>query len=536
MTLATPTEAKSTPRQRENVEFLGKGFGGMKTVPNFGKGCQRIDNMQLSSNFLEGIYGASITKATGETQMYKLGTFQKADQTYQKMYVIKSGSTWKVRALEEDGTIVTPTGGAGDVTFTTSSIRFVQNGLTGYVLSADTAKVIHSWTGAALTNVTIAGSADPNKVDSAWVTDKRVCCVDKSQGLAMFSQIATTLTAWSVGGSGASVGGTFDSMPRIATCGIAAGGYSIVFTEQEGKANKVTPISDGSDIYVTTGVEGWNCEVGFDDEDRITASDNFVYGARAQGFYQIDPVTGRNKNLIENSGAAERYWSTFDFSSAKVIWHPQEKVVIVFCKSSGDAGNDKAVVYSEEYGAFYLLTNVFVLDAVVADQDMFAIEETGGSIFKLYDTTAARAYTDTTDMRKRLVTEWDSFGSLHTKKRLKRVSVYATVFPDDVMTVRAYKDGDFSTPVSEDTFTGVDVTDTGGGIANIGEYILAVGSPDISNASDKLERTKTTSKGTKFCVEVEVTSNNPFQVHSIVMEYKARGQLIHSSNIGNVLP
>ena len=529
-------QANQTQRQRQNVEFFGKGFGGMKTFQYFGKGGQRVDNMYLTSQYFEAQPGISTEKDTSEDNLYGIGAFQKTDGTYQKLYIILDGSDYKLRALEESGTIVTPTGGDGDVTFDTANFRFAQVGATGYVGTDSTSYPLYSWDGAALTSVGVAGGTDPDRIDSMWVEGKRLSCTDKSQGFPLFSKIATTLADWSASGNGSAVAGSYDSMPRIPTCGIYAGGYSIIFTEQEGKANKVTPTDDNTDILVTTGVEAWNCNVGFDSQDKITASDNFVYGAKESGLYRVDPRDGKTKNLIENAGAIERYWNSFDFDSAKVIWYPREKWVCIFCKESGDAVNSLAVLYSEEYDAFYLRTNTFVRDAVLAGDDLFAIEDSGGKILKLFDRTASRVHADDSDQANRIITEWDGFGDTKIEKRLKRVVIHASLFPDDEMVARVYKNGDTNNPVIEQSFSGVDLVDTSGGTATLGEYVLGVGNPDdLGPTSDKIERFKSSSKGSTFCVEIVCTTNNDFQVHSVMLEYKSRGKLIHSLNMANNL-
>jgi hypothetical protein len=526
----------ATQRQRKNVEFFGKGFGGMSTVEYTGMGLQRVDNMIFSSRHLEAQPGIKTEKDTAEDNLYGLGAFQKTDGTYQKLYVILDGSDYKLRALEEAGTITTPTGGAGDVTFDTENFRFAQVGATGYVGTDSTTYPLYSWDGAALTAVTLGVATDPDRIDSMWVDGKRLSCTDKSQGFPLFSQIDTTLTNWSSGGSGSAVGGSYDSMPRIPTCGILAGGYSVIFTEQEGKANKITPTDDNTDILVTTGVEGWHCNIGFDSQDKITVSDNFIYGAKETGLYRVRPEDGKTENIIENAGAIERYWNNFDFDTAKVIWVPREKVVAIFCKEAEDAVNSIVVLYSEEYNAFYLRTNTFVKDAVLAGDDLFAIEDSGGKILKLFDRTTSRVHSDDSDQRGRMITEWDGMGDTKIEKRLKRVVIHASVFPDDTMTARVYKNGDTVNPIYEETFTGVDLTDTSSGSTVLGEYVLAVGNPDeIGPTTDKIERFKAATKGSTFCVEIESTTNNPFQVHSVMIEYKSRGKLIKSLNMANNL-
>mgnify|MGYP003624183813 CR=1 FL=1 len=534
MTQAT-TSQNSIQRQRKNVAFFGKGFGGMQTFPYTGNGLQRVDNMAFTSQYLESQPGVSTEKDTAETNLYGIGAFQKTDGTYQKLYVILDGSDYKLRALEEAGTITTPTGGAGDVTFDTASFRFAQVGATGYVGTDSTTYPLYSWNGAALTAITVSGGTDPDAINSMWVEGKRLAITDKSQGFPLFSQISTTLTAWGAG-AGSAVSGSYDSMPRIPTCGIYAAGYSIIFTEQEGKANKVTPTQDNTDILVTTGIEAWNCNVGFDSQDKITVSDNFVYGAKETGLYQVDPTTGKTNNLIENAGAIERYWNNFDFDDAKVVWYPREKWVCIFCKESGDAVNSIAVLYSEEYNAFYLRTNTFVKDAVLAGDDLFAIEDSGGLIVKLFDRTASRVHADSSDQVHKMITEWDGLGDTKLEKRLKRVVIHAAVFPDDEMIARVYKNGDTQNPVIEQSFTGGDLTDTSGGVTTMGEYVLGVGNPDmIGPTSDKIERFKAASKGSTFCVEIECTTNNNFQIYSVLLEYKSKGRLIKSLNMANNL-
>ena len=66
-----------------------------------------------------------------------------------------------------------------------------------------------------MTAVTLAGALDPDRIDHLWTDGKRLAAIDKTQGVASFSQISTVLTAWSVGALGDSRGGVYDSMQDL---------------------------------------------------------------------------------------------------------------------------------------------------------------------------------------------------------------------------------------------------------------------------------------------------------------------------------
>ena len=535
MTLAEVKRQPSSPKRRKPFDFTG----GMKTAPYTGKGLQRVDNMQFESGFLRRQHGVSTTRDTSESELYGIGSFQKTTTgEYQILYMIASGSKYKLRAWNTTlETTITPTGGAGDVEFVGDTFSFAQVGKTGFVGNNDATTPLYSWDGATLTAVTVAGALDPDRIDALWTDGKRLACIDKTQGTALFSQISGVLTAWSVGGDGSAVGGVYDSMQDLPTCGVTAGGYSIVFSGEEGQANKIQEISlgDGNlDIMVTTKVIGWNCRVGFSGPDKIAKSDNFVYGVKDQGLFKIDPYSGNSENLIEGSGAMERYWNTLDFSAAVVSYCPDEKMICISTKEKNAAVNDRLILFHEEYGSFYFKTNLFLVNMAEAGGKLYGITDNDGKVYRVFDPDN-HTYFDDTLQRCRIVTEWDALGDVHAFKRVKKLSLFGSVFEDDTISIKTYVNGAFNNVWSNKQYTGQGSGDDSGGVAVLGEYELALGAPGSKELSDMIRKQRTSKKVITVCAEVECTTDKNFQIHGGLWSFKTRGQLTWESDLSKTI-
>ena len=530
MTQAEIANIPSTPKLRKNADMTG----GMKTTPYFGVGMQNVENMQFEANYLKTQSGVSSLKDTTEAKILEVFRFQKEDDTYQILYIIVDGSSFKLRAVEiDDQTIVTPSGGAGDVAFSTSGFHFVQLGKTGYLGNNNQTTPLYNWDGTTLIAVTMGAGVNPLQIDALWADGKRLGASDKSQGANFFSGVAGVITSW-LTGTGGAVSGIYDSTREIPTAGIDIAGITAQFTQSSSKGHKVQETNDGSAIFVTTSVQGWNSDVGVTDNFKVTKSVNFIYAVNTEGLHQISPLTGKSKNLIANSGAIKRYWDTFDVSTARVEYSAKEEMVCITVKDTGDATSDKLVLYHETYDAFYFKTNLFLTSMTVAGDQMYGGDALGGNVWKVFDDSTN---TDSSGAAifQRVVTEWDGYDDTKFEKKLKKTSGHASVFPNDSMIVTSYTDGFFDVSAKSVIYTGVDVTDTSETSATAAEYQHALGTPDTDSSSDLIRRNRSKGKFSTACVEITNTSANEMRIYSILTEYKSKGKLAKNRNLANQL-
>ena len=529
MTQAQILQVASTTIQRKDYGLASKNeFGGLTTVPFFGVGEQIVENMRIESGFYRKMFGNSeFVDLVGESSVIQnillVEEYQKADGTFQTIVAFRASTgadTFKIRAIEEDGTITTPTGGAGDIAFDSSIFGWIQIGLVGYVsnkVAASTSENLFSWNGAALTAVSNA----PDNPDFIARDGQRIAL--GAEGVMSFSQKSTTALSSFTGGTGVNADGNYNvSNPGRQTGAIsAAGGLVILFergAELHAIADDGTQILGETRISAQTGSGGWNYNGnGIKNNFQLDGDGNFLYIVNTDGLIRINPLTGRSENLVEDNGAIEEIWKGLDPEDLIVEYSPKDLLVCVAAKDLGEAVNDKLICWDVKNEKFYVKTNPSAFRLGVVNNQLQAGEQSGNRVFDVFDEDSfddgeGGTYT------ARVVREWDSLGGPTNEKRLQRLITYMNINPDSAADVNVYLDG-FNVVVDAYRVEEDDIDDISGLLGAYGDYVVASGTPDPTDNTDVVKAEYFTELFGTISIEVTEESQLDFRFYNYNLHY-----------------
>lgn len=494
---------------------------GMRSVPDTGTGWHLIENMQLSTGRLVKQYGVS-TYATvpDATEITYLFPYRKADNTGQLLAIYPSGSTWKVRAIEPDATILTPASGgsyAGDTAFSGSSFSFVQIGLTGYLSNTDGS--IYQWDGTGLTAVSNSFSS----IQFAAAEGRRL--VAESDGVVNFSRgDQVPITAFS-GGTERDVSGAYTvSFSELPTAAIAAGGGTVIFSRQGAEMHRITEFVDGSGIAAETRTVEWESTGGgVDGPEKICRAEDKVYFVNTEGLWELNPFSGSTRNLLSEAGAIEDYWKTYDTSTLRIAACPQEQMILLLVTETGQDLPDRLLCYHLPYKAWYIKRGTTARSMATLGRTAFAGSARDGKVFQLF---SSGSYTDFdgASTKVRAVSEWDHFGYPHRPKLIRGVRATVSQHPDSSSLTQVFTDG-FDDAVALKSLTVSDATDTSGTAGLVGGYEYGLGKPDRITNTDAVFSLTLSSRAMKTCVEITEESVYPFAVASLEVSARLQGEV-----------
>jgi len=430
------------------------------------------------------------------------------------------GIRYQFRAVAEDGTIVTPSGGAGDVNFIKSTFDWVQIGVTGYLINKDTEANgnMWSWNGTQLTAVTNC----PDNPEFLSRDGQRL--VVGAEGIASFSQKSTAAITSFTGGTGANQSGNYN----VANAGTPRGalpvnGGIVICFSRGAEFHKVLPNNDNTDLKGETLITSWNYTGnGISNSKQIVASENSIFLFNEDGLIQIDSYTGQSVNLIEDSGAIRQYWDTLDKDSVVMEYSPREKMVVMTVKNTGEARNDRLLCLHVPYSAggrrvFYFKTNISVMSLGVVNNQLYGGSESTGDLIKIFDQTAY-VDEDENEITARIINEWDGLGNPRAEKRVQDVSVFAGLHPDSSYDIDMYVDGSATESRAIRTTTN-DATNNSSVIELEGLYVWGIGKPDEDTLTPVVKTRAYNDKFGTYTTEITETSAEDFRVYSIGVQF-----------------
>lgn len=522
---------KNTPIQRKDYGLATDNkFQGLVTVPFFGQGEQIVENMRLESGFYRKMFGNSIFKnLSGESSVIQnivlVEEYNKGDGTFQRIVAFRSSTSpdrWKIRGIEDDGTITTPSGGAGDVAFESGFFGYVQIGLVGYIsnkVAASTSKNLFSWDGSTLTAVTSA----PDNPDFISQDGQRIAL--GAEGIVSFSQKSTAALSSFTGGAGASVDGNYNtSNPGLQTGAESAAGGIIIFFEKGAELHQVIPTADSSTVFgetrisAATGSAGWNYNGrGIKNNFQVTKDDNFIYIVNTDGLIRIDPLTGNATNLVEDNGAIETIWQNLDAEDFTIEYSPKDFLVCVTAKNTGEAVNDKLICWDVKNDSFYVKTNPTAFRLGNINNQLYAGEMSGSKLYKVFDEDSFEDG-DSGTYTAKIIREWDSLGGPKKESRLQRVGAFMNISPNSSSDVNLYLDG-FTNIVDAMSITESDIDDTSDVLGVYGDYIFGGGTPDPTTNSDVVKSLYFNNIFGTIAVEITEESQDDFRVYNYDLFY-----------------
>ena len=132
-------------------------------------------------------------------------------------------------------------------------------------------------------------------------------------------------------------------------------------------------------------------------------------------------------------------------------------------------------------------------------------------------------------------TEWDGLGNTQGIKRVKKLSVFMSVFEDDTVSIKTYANGSFGLDTSHKEYTGGSAPTGGSAVAPLAKYILAIGEVSERGTTDMIRKQRTSKKLMTTCVEITCTTDKNFQIHAGTWIFKTRDQLAWTADLSKTL-
>jgi len=521
--------ATRNSRGRDITGSLGGGtpFSGMSTVEDVGIGEQVVENLRISSSRYTKMFGDSLFKDLGNgAQILNIFEFKKSDGSFQICVTFAEGAFFRFRAIESDGTVITPT---VDVDFTSDTFDFVQLGAFGYLSNNSATTQLYSWDGAALTAIANA----PANIEFLSLIGRRL--VAGANDLFDFSArlvLSPVLTDWNaVGLDGNSVYNAGNVGKP--TAAVAAQGQTVAFWIDGSEMHGIFPNNAGDNLSGETKVPGYNSQKGAVNKKRVVSTPNNIYVVDSEGLWEINPFSGVSINLVANAGKLEKYWETFDFTDSQIIYSPKEEMVLISIREQGEGTNSKLVCYDLDNKAFYIKTRVFAFSLGVIDNQVYAGDYVG-RLFKVFDETT---FSDNSgmDIKCRLITEWSGITSPVFFKSFVKAGFFGNVSPDSSLVFNLFEEGDVRTSVVSRTFNAADISDTSSVIELMGKYEMSIAKADELSNSKVIRRTRFINRFITYCVEITEESSENFKINSIYLGYSTRNKDVFQSLLSDEL-
>jgi len=523
MTQAQPMEVKPTEIKRKTYfpfKFM------LRSSEYEGKGSALAENCYVDDGRVKKLKGQELWKDTSTpAEIVWMGAYEKSDGTFQTLYAYLSGAIYLLKAVEHDDlSIVTPSGGAGDVNFTSDNFDITQIGTTAYISNESATTPMYSWDGATLTAITNA-PASPKYL------------LRDGNRLATNKEFSDEAPADWTGGAGSTASGDY-AMSIEPVGGVEAGAGIIVFGKMGAESHKVIPNNASDGVSAKTKIDGFSYTgAGIQNTHQCVAGKNFVYFLNKDGIHEMNPYDGTTVNLTD-SGNISRRWKTYTLTNAFIDYDSENDRVIAVVKKRGQ--NDTLIVIDTKWKErpISIQTGAYFSSSANVNNQMYGGSSHDSKILKIFETYTNR---DVTALQFRYIIEWDAITNAMLEKRLKRFAIFANLNPNSSFTAKLYKDGS-QEAIKEQTFTtssSIESGTLGTTIAPWGKYIFNLGGGrDTASAdtnSDKIERVRKNTKCSIFTLEIVEESFYDFTLNDVMIEFKTKGRLIPSKSIPNSL-
>lgn len=486
-----------------------------------GVGACLAENVYTENGHLKKLRGTELwTDVSAAAEILWLGGYEKSDGTFQVLAAYKSGSIYLIRAIEEDKTVTTPSGGAGDVNFTSSVFDFTQLGTTGFISNESATTPLYSWDGTTLTAVTNA----PSSPKFVLRDGNRIVCGNE------FSSVDVS-TNWDSGTNVNQSGKYATSLDP--TGGIIAGSGVILFGRMGAEAHKSIPNDASDDISAKTKLENFNYTgMGIKNRRQVCAGKNFVYFCNEEGIHEMNPYDGNTTNLVEYGNIKKR-WDALDTSNAVIEYDSENDRVCVLVRTVGQNNRLVVVEADKKERPISMQTESFYTCLANINNQLYGGDSQDGKIYQIFNTWASK---EAGNINFRWIMEWDSLENPLLEKRLKRIAIFANLHPSSSFTAKLYKNGS-TTAIDTETFSVSSSVKIPSTIGELGKYIFSLGKSWTSAEDNKdyMKRYNHTALVSTYALEITETSQKSFEVYDILLEYKPSSRLVPSLSLTNTL-
>ena len=521
-----------------NKRYYGLNDGGfsrgMNTTPYSGQGLQLAQNLFIKNGIISKMYGDTELHDFGsDVRVIDIFEYQKADGAFQVVCFIDDGSSVKLRAIEEDGTVITPSSGAGDLDFVDTTISFEQIAITGYITSK-TKTAVYTWDGTTLTAMAVTRT----NVLGMSKEGRRLTLI--REGIAEFSRSDENPLTSIDGGTDTTLSGNYTPNISGFPVGIYSGstGTLIAFTSGF-ELHNIIEYTDGSGITGDTRDKSFQYR-----GDGISKADQFLFGSyygyaiTEKGLIRIDPATGKAVNLMEEdkdskSYRIKDYFDKWDKQFAVIGYSPKDEMIVLSMLKGVSDSNDICICYHEPTKNFYLRrVNYGSMGSV--NRVLYSGSSVDGKVYKCFDRSS---YSDGNGSPQtlRAVSEWDKLGDFgRVKLPIDFFTHFKGLAGQDVF-LNLYINGEVSTPIATFSYSAEDKINTSGLIGDFGDYILGVGRSDDINFSEYYSKDTFNVPIHTFCWEIVETSSQDFNIFESVIEYINLHEIESGNSFANSL-
>jgi len=488
---------------------------------DFSSGANYQSNLSQDSGVLEKVkQNTPFVDASDFSAIQYIGEFITSTGEKQALYFGLIDAELKLRAVEEDGTILTPTGGLGDFVF--SGLITTRQVGTDVIIGYDGGNKL--WDGEAIT-----ANGDEEVISQAR-DGGRVGYIN-TDGKAKFTD--NTPTSGFTGGTGANANGDYNCGIPIATAIVEGGTGVIILGERNAEAHWVQPNNASDEVSSRTKIESFSYLGEGVTSERFVCSTGETLGLlNKSGVHEMDSYSGRTTNLIIG-GKIERYWKErVDMTNGFIFYDRTNDWLIAQVALDSPQNNVFLAFNRKEKGMPpFIIPEQYLSHAGVVGEDIIGALNAGGETFKLLD---SYSIPDGTTSKSRYITEFDGLGTMQEDKNLLSVTAITDVNPDAILKMKVYFDNE-TVPSLEKTISIKDLTVPDGNAA-YGEYVFAVGASDL--VKEKVVRGEKVKAGMRFktiAVELWEESSDNFKVYDILLAYKATGRLSQTMSLKNNL-
>ena len=576
----TVQSAKVSRRVRGELAG-GQKFKGMITLPFTGSGEQLVENMYIDTGKYLKMTGNSVWKDLSLTvPVDNIFEYQTPSGEYQLLVTYYDGSNYKLKAIEEDGTVLTPNTVAPTITGT-ADFTEDSNTVTGTLTLFTTELKVGDWIKATAgdgikyrvvkiktdTSLEIAGlyegtdaigsaityvaGVNPNFTKKAFYSRSIGGIAYIANGQFLYAWNGTDLLLFDVDTFGEIKGLLVDGR-RLVVIGEIKTSFSINDPAQNVVFFGSSGVNSSGDYKTTLRAKG-GIEAGAgiilfgdygaeshwvrsndasDDVSADTKIQEFRYTGR--GVSEQNRVTaGRDYAYFLNELGLHRM-NPFT-GDTKNLMDDAGKILRYFHTLSLAESKlvfspkEKAIVFSTTDGdgtndrllAFYEDTESFAFKTRVYANGLAVVDNQlygGEQNGKIVKVWDDSRYSDQNgeSYPARIITEWDSITSVHELKSYLRGNLHFSLSPDSDGLTVNLYFNGSDSVISSSSYTTEDATDTSSAVGEGGIYEFGVGSPDETNNSQNVRRKRWVNSFTTYAIELTEQSIEPLEFISLM--------------------
>jgi len=484
-----------------------------------GQGARVAQNLKLQDGFLQKTKGQKLFKEiAGLKKIINLFSFQNSDGSEQIIYCYKSGNKYKIKAIKEDGSEITPT---NDVEFTSEIFDFVQIGKKGFISNFSATTPLFQWDG-----ITLAATSNaPTEIK--FLSRDGLRLVAGSGNLTKFSGGEIETNNNFTTGAGVKKNGDYASTLQTPTAAVSANTGVVIFGEFGAEAHWVQPNAASDDLSDKTKIQNFSFNGrGVSNKKQVCVANNYIYFFNDDGIFEMNPYSGQVINLAD-TGEIKKIWENTDFSFGSIAYDNKNDFIVIIGKYKAMQNNVMFCVnLNDNKRSISMADNSFFNCLVSGKDELFGGSSFDGKIIKIF---SGYSTVNGNDTYFRFISERDGFNNSLIAKKIKRIYFFISSYPQVNFTIKLYFDGYNKAAISQTFSTPPQQISTTQQV--FGKYVFNFGKKTIENQTESINLSRYRNKFSTFSFEIIESSTHDFIVHDFLIEYETTGRLL--KKIGN---